>query len=82
MLAFYREMLALRKSEPCLKDGEFKLLLNKDHTSVYTRTCGDEVIYVVSRYDETEAAFPACVPADAKVILSNYEDGKTDVLRP
>ncbi|MBQ3094328.1 MAG: alpha-glucosidase [Clostridia bacterium] len=82
VLAFYREMLALRKSEPCLKDGEFKLLLNKDHTSVYTRTCGDETVYVVSRFDETAAPMPACVPADATVLLKNYTDAPTDTLRP
>lgn len=81
VLNFYRKLLALRKSDPCLKDGAFQLLENNDNTSVYTRTCGDETVYVVCRFDDTEAAMPACVPADAAVLLSNY-DGKADTLRP
>lgn len=81
VLAFYRRMLHLRKTEPCLKDGVFALLENQDGTSVYTRTLGDETVYVVSRFADTEAAMPACVPGDGTVLLANYDD-RAAALRP
>ncbi len=82
VLNFYRRMLALRQSDPCLKDGAFALLLNENNTSVYTRTLGDETVYVVSRFDETEAPMPACVPENAQVMLSNYDVVDMTTLKP
>ena len=81
VLNFYRTLLKLRKSTPALADGEFELLLNESNTSVYTRKTNDETVYVVTRFDETECAMPECIPADAKVILNNYET-VGDTLKP
>lgn len=78
VLNFYRKMLKLRKSDACLKDGEFELLLNEDDTSVYTRTLDGETVYVVSRYASSECATPECIPENYTVLLNNYADfGKT-----
>jgi hypothetical protein len=71
-------MLKLRKSDDCLKDGEFELLLNENDTSVYTRTLDGETVYVVSRYSSSECAMPECIPENYTVLLNNYADfGKT-----
>ena len=82
VLAFYRKMLRLRKEEAVMGDGVFELIENKDGTSVYTRTLGDEVVYVVSRFADTAAAMPACVPTNGTVLLANYADAPADTLRP
>ena len=73
------QVLASQKKAP-KRAQVFELLMNEDGTSVYTRTCGDEVVYVVSRFADTAAAMPACVP-DGEVLLSNYGD-RADTLRP
>ncbi len=81
VLNFYRRMLAVRKSEKCILDGEFKLLLNENNVGVYSQTLGDEVMYVVYRFDDAECPMPDIIPENARVILSNYKTtGKT--LRP
>lgn len=78
VLNFYRKLFALRNTDPCLKDGEFELLLNENDTGVYTRTAENESVYVVSNFSDEEKPLPACVPIDAKVLLNNYEEiGKT-----
>lgn len=72
VLHFYRKLLALRKSEPCLADGTFDLLRNENDTAVYTRVEGNETVYVVCRFADTPCAMPDCVPRDASVLLANY----------
>ena len=81
VLHFYREMLRIRKSEPCLRDGEFTLLENNvSGVSVYTRSCGKETVYVVCNFSGEDNPLPACVP-DGVVLLANY-GGKAGKLRP
>lgn len=73
VLSFYRRLLKLRKEIPALADGEFKLLLNENNTSVYTRTLENETVYIVTNFDEAEAPVPEIVPDGMTVLLSNYE---------
>jgi len=82
VLKFYRKMLALRKSEEAIAHGVFELLENENGTSVYTRTAGDETVYVVSRFADFGAKMPDCVPKDGTVILSNYDGTVGKNLRP
>ena len=81
VLNFYRRLLKLRKSIPALSDGEFELLLNESNISVYTRKSENEIIYVVSNFDENERPMPKLVPSDCEVILNNYET-VSDTLKP
>ena len=57
------------------------MLLNENDTSVYTRTLGDEKIYVVCRYADTEDKMPECIPDGCTVILNNY-NSVGDSLKP
>ncbi len=81
VLNFYRNLLQIRKNEPCIIDGEFKLIENDGKTVAYAQTLNSESVYVVCRFDESEGEMPSCVPADANVLLSNYKE-KSNVLRP
>lgn len=72
VLHFYRKLLHLRKTEPCLADGAFALLLNENDTAVYTRTEGGETVYAVCRFADTPCAMPDCVPKNGAVLLANY----------
>ncbi|MEJ7138670.1 glycoside hydrolase family 13 protein [Amphibiibacter pelophylacis] len=48
---YYRELIALRKSQPILTDGRFELLLAQDrHVYAYTRTLGDETWLVLCHF--------------------------------
>ncbi len=73
VLNYYRRLLALRKSEPALAEGEFQLLLNEQGTVVYTRQWQDEKIFVACRFADTEAELPAAVPKNGTLLLSNYQ---------
>ena len=80
VLNFYKRLLKLRKEIPALADGEFELLLNEDNLSVYTRKSDSETIYVVTNFSDTEIALPALVPADATVLLNNYDSLSENLL--
>ena len=45
MLAFYRRMLAWRKTQPALAKGSFALQETSDSLISYVRTLGDESIF-------------------------------------
>lgn len=81
VLNFYRRLLSVRKSEECLRDGEFKLILNENDTSVYTRTANGKTVYVVCRFADSACPMPDEVPEKAEVILNNY-DRVDKTLRP
>jgi hypothetical protein len=41
---------------------------------VYTRTLGDEKIFVVCRFADSEDAMPEFIPENCTVLLNNYPD--------
>ena len=74
VLNFYRKLFSIRNTDPCLKNGEFELLMNENDVSVYTRTSNDSVVYVISNFSSEERSLPDCVPTNAEVLLNNYEE--------
>ncbi|MBP3387550.1 MAG: alpha-glucosidase [Clostridia bacterium] len=74
VLNFYRKLFSIRNNDPCLKDGEFELLMNENDVSVYTRTSNDSVVYVISNFSSEERSLPDCVPTNAEVLLNNYNE--------
>ncbi len=80
VLAFYRQLLQLRKQTPALHTGSYQDWLPEHPTVwVYERRLGDEVRVVWANF----SAQPVTIdrPAPGPVILSNYPD-TADVLRP
>ncbi len=47
MLGFYKRMIALRKSESCLKYGDYSTVLCGEGCIAFARRCNDETVYAV-----------------------------------
>ncbi len=90
ILAFYKEMIRLRKEQEVFKYGTFDLVM-KSHPSVfaYTRTLENEKALVICNFSEYKNVFE--VPEkltfnQAEVLLTNYEGANSNleefVLKP
>ena len=81
----YRQLIALRHTSATVVDGVFALLL-PDHEQlfVYTRTLGDDVLWVVANCSSEPATLPAdlALPADATLALGTHADPDPAVLQP
>ncbi|MDT8862617.1 alpha-glucosidase [Alkalihalobacillus sp. MEB130] len=81
---FYKSLITLRKSNPTLIYGEYKLILKSDKSIyAYTRTWGNEVFVIVTNLFAKEADF--LLPSgfsSAEIVLSNYEDNQEKILQP
>ncbi len=75
-LNYFRSLTALRKANPALIYGKYTLL-DKVNPAVYayTREEGDQKILIVLNFSDSSATTEISIPADAKVLLSNYSDG-------
>lgn len=82
VLQFYREMLRIRKSEPCLRDGEFTQLENNDAAfSVYTRGLAAETRSMSCAISAKRTT--PCLPASPTAwYCSPITGGKAESLRP
>jgi oligo-1,6-glucosidase len=88
---YYRELIRLRKSNPVIVDGLYRLIL-ADHPEIYafTRTLGDERLLVILNFTACEPVFelPETVPtAGHELLIANYplddaEDIHRIVLKP
>lgn len=80
---FYQRLIALRKTCPVFRDGEFTLLLPEDEALfVYTRETDAERLLVVCNMSGEEREFD--LPAgfeNATTLIANYP-GAVGVLRP
>lgn len=85
VFAFYQQLVALRKTEPVLIEGQYQLLAPEDE-AVYTyqRQLGDKKVRVIANFtDQTQQRANAAVKA---VMMSNYPDHQLTadqiILRP
>ena len=72
VLAFYRELLRLRRDDPCLAEGRFVPCEDKAGVLAYERRTEGESILVVCNLTDAEQVYPC--PADyveSTVLLSN-----------
>jgi alpha-glucosidase len=69
---FYRELIALRKSDPTWVYGSFELV-EPEHEKIfaYTRTLNQEQRLVVANVSPNPSSFP--IPPGAELLLGNYE---------
>jgi len=88
-LNYFRSLVSLRKANPVLVYGTYTLL-DKSNPTVYayTREEGDQKLLIVLNFSDSNSAAQVSIPAEAKVLLSNYSDGpasadqKSIMLRP
>ena len=80
---YYKKLIALRKTYPVFRDGEFTLLCPEDaQVFAYRRDTQDEHLLVVCNFSAEEAALD--YPADfdgAQALITNYES-EAPMLRP
>lgn len=80
VFAYYKKLLALRKSSNALIYGQFDDLTGeRTDCFMYSRTYADEKILVVCNYDK-ESNVP--VPENCEKITGNYEGDNRGVFRP
>ena len=82
ILAFYKQLVRLRKENEIIADGEIRFLgSDSDDVIAYERTLGDEKLTVYCNLRDHEV--PANGMPQGDILISNYaEPGGADVLRP
>lgn len=77
LLNFYRELIAFRKSEPLVMDGEYKEHLRQSpNFYVYSRESDGRRLLVICSFADKETYFTAPEGFDllsGKLVLKNYE---------
>jgi oligo-1,6-glucosidase len=78
VLAHYRALIALRKTEPLVTDGVFTLLLPDDPTIyAFTRTLSDRGLLVLANFSSAAVAVPDEALRDwfdSRLVIANYAD--------
>jgi len=84
VLNYYRKLTSLRKLNPIIVIGDYDDVdANSDWIYAYTRTLGDETWLCLNNFAKFDIELPAgLAPESGEVILSNYEDGVRNVMRP
>lgn len=78
---YYKKLIALRKTEDCITDGEFALLLREDESIfAFTRSNQDTVLTVVANF--TEKTLPYKAEDLGEILIANYVQDNKNELRP
>lgn len=83
---YYKKLIQLRKDYEVFAEGDFELFLEEDKDIfAYTRTLGNEEIFVVCNFHEGEISFgmPNGWTGEEEILLENYGKGlESKELRP
>lgn len=75
---YYQKLIKLRKENDIIVYGEYQLLLPEDEQIyAYTRTLGDESLFVVCNFSENQTTVQIqkeYIEKNAEVLISNYDD--------
>ena len=85
ILNYYRKLIALRKREDVIRDGEYQEILPERMDIIaYRRTCDNRTLTVVTNFTGNEIDFPAEILANAgELEIANYSDAPINgKLRP
>ena len=87
ILYYYRKLIALRKAEPAVAEGNIEFLEETDpQILAYRRSLGDEEIVVINNFgNEKKKLDHPAGGAEYQILLSNYPDqekGEISRLRP
>ena len=81
ILAFWKYMISLRKSEPALREGDYYPAYMKGYIYAFERVLGGKRLLSVCNFSAKEVRFPKQLAQWDQVVASNYED-ITPILRP
>lgn len=81
---YYRKLIRLRKEYSVIVDGRFELLMeNDENIFAYTREDEEHILLVVCNFYGNTVECPVAEEwKDAKILITNYEKGTDDILRP
>ena len=72
VLSFWREMIALRKSEPALRDGGFAPLYEGKSIYAYERRIGDERLVAIFNMTKRTLSYPKALKDSGDRITGSY----------
>ena len=81
ILAFWKYMISLRKSEPALREGDYYPAYMKGSIYAFERVLGGKRLLSVCNFSAKEVRLPKQLAQWDQVLASNYED-ITPILRP
>ena len=81
ILAFWKYMISLRKSEPALREGDYYPAYMKGSVYAFERVLGGKRLLSVCNFSAKEVRLPKQLTQWDQVVASNYED-ITPILRP
>ena len=82
VLAFWKSMIALRKSEPILIDGDFRSLCHGKRIYAFERSLDGKKLITVCNMSGKVVRLPRKLKKYKKKILSSYQHGPIDSLMP
>ena len=82
VLAFWKQMIALRKTHPVLQEGTFRSLYEGRSVYVFARELGGKTLLSVCNMTGKRAKLPAVVGKDTKQIACNYAENNENILKP
>lgn len=87
VFSYYKELIRLRHENEIIVYGVYELLEpQNEELFVYTRTLGEEQLLVLCNFTDQDVVIPASVtgriPAEAKILISNYVGNMDALLRP
>lgn len=82
---YYQKLIKLRHELPVITNGKFGVLPGNDQDQdvfVYTRKNNDTTLFIIINFSDKQLERHYELPDAKKIIISNYDDDKTDELRP
>lgn len=82
---YYQKLIKLRHELPVITNGKFEVLPGNDQDQdvfVYTRKNNDTTLFIIINFSDKQLERHYELPDAKKIIISNYDDDKTDELRP
>ena len=76
ILQFYRRLIALRKREAIIAEGEIRFLPSADGVIAYERTLFEQRMVVCCNTTKEPQAFPNLDLDGLEVVLNSYDDGQ------
>lgn len=87
ILAYYRRLLALRRAEEVIRDGDYALVAADEHVYAYSRRLGSVQLHVVANFSGRPQVFDPSAMTDfstGRALIGNYgnSDWAKGVLQP
>lgn len=82
---YYQKLIKLRHELPVITNGKFGVLPGNDQDQdvfVYTRKNNDTTLFIIINFSDKQLERHYELPDAKKIIISNYDDDKSDELRP